>query len=83
MAQEMTSDEILEALKNHTHDSLLNKLKNLFFTADMVKFAKGIPEPFENETNMDIAYDFVETTKLITVVAPTTNDLPNTDVKTE
>ena len=83
MAQEMTSDEILDALKIHTNDSILNKLKNLFFTADMVKFAKGIPESFENETNMDIAYDFVETTKLITVVASPTNDLPNTDVKTE
>ena len=47
----------------------------------MVKFAKGIPEAYENEANMDIAYDFVENTKLITVVASTTNDLPKTDVK--
>jgi hypothetical protein len=74
MAQEMTSDEILEALKIHTTDGLLNKMKNLFFTADLVKFAKGIPEPYENEVNMDIAYDFVETTKLITVVPSTTTE---------
>ena len=68
MAQEMTSDEIMEALKGHTNDGLMNKLKNLFSTADLVKFAKGIPEPYENEVNLDIAYDFVENTKLIPVV---------------
>ena len=72
MAQEMTSDEILEALKSLTNDGLLNKLKILFSTADLVKFAKGIPEPYENEVNLDIAYDFVDKTKLITVVDSTT-----------
>jgi hypothetical protein len=68
MAQEMTSEEIMEALKTHATDGLLNKLRTLFSTADLVKFAKGIPEPYENETNLDIAYDFVESTKLIPVV---------------
>ena len=77
MAQEMTSDEILEALKSLTNDGLLNKLKNLFATADLVKFAKGIPEPYENEVNLDIAYDFVEKTKLITVEVPTTTENNN------
>lgn len=82
MAQEMTSDEILEALKSHTNGSLLNKLKNLFYTADLVKFAKGIPESYENEVNLDIAYDFVETTKLITVVASNTTDSTKTNDST-
>lgn len=72
MAQEMTSDEILEALKSHTNDGLMNRLRDLFFTADLVKFAKTIPEPNENEVNLEIAYDFVEKTKLITVVESTT-----------
>ena len=67
MAQEMTSDEILEALKVHANEGLMDRLRNLFSTADLVKFAKGIPEPNENEVNLEIAYDFVETTKLIPV----------------
>ena len=79
MAQEMTSDEILEALKSHTNDGLMSKLRNLFFTADLVKFAKAIPEPNENEVNLEIAYDFVETTKLITVVDATTVESLKTD----
>ena len=83
MAQEMTSDEILEALKSLTNDGLLNKLKILFSTADLVKFAKGIPEPYENEVNLDIAYDFVDKTKLITVVDTTTAENNNDSTKTK
>ena len=79
MAQEMTSDEIIEALKIHSTDGLLNKMKTLFSTADLVKFAKGIPEPYENETNMDFAYDFVENTKLIPVEESTSKDTKKTN----
>jgi len=82
MAQEMTSDEILEALKNQTNDGLMNRLRNLFFTADLVKFAKGIPEPNENEVNLEIAYDFVETTKLIPAVESKTEVSTNTNQNT-
>jgi len=82
MAQEMTSDEILEALKSLTNENLLNKLRNLFSTADLVKFAKGIPEPRENEVNLDIAYEFVEKTKLITVVGSTTAETNSDSTKT-
>jgi hypothetical protein len=74
MAQEMTSDEILEAMKGQTNDGLMSKLRNLFSTADLVKFAKGIPEAYENEANLEIAYDFVENTKLIPVVDSTLID---------
>jgi hypothetical protein len=75
MAQEMTSDEIMEALKTYATDGLLNKLRTLFSTADLVKFAKGIPESHENESNLDIAYNFVESTKLITVVESSSHDV--------
>jgi hypothetical protein len=68
MAQEMTSDEILEALKGLTlQESTISKLRLLFFTADLVKFAKGVPEANENEENIGTAYNFVETTKPETV----------------
>ena len=82
MAQEMTSDEIMEALKGQTNDGLMGKLRSLFSTADLVKFAKGIPEPYENEVNLDIAYDFVENTKLIPVAASTTVDPAKTKIST-
>ena len=82
MAQEMTSDEILDAIKGHTNDSLMSRLRNLFSTADLVKFAKGIPEPYENEVNLDIAYDFVENTKQIHVVSSTKVDAAKTTVTT-
>ncbi len=68
MAQEMTSDEILEAMTRLSlQERSINKLRSLFFTADMVKFAKGVPETNENEENMGTAYDFVETTKPVPV----------------
>ena len=82
MAQEMTSDEILDAIKGHTNDSLMSRLRNLFSTADLVKFAKGIPETYENEVNLDIAYDFVENTKQIHVVSSTKVDAAKTTVTT-
>lgn len=82
MAQEMTSDEILEALKSHTNEGLMSKLRNLFFTADMVKFAKGIPEANENEVNLEIAYDFVETTKLLPVAESKTVESLKTNTTT-
>jgi hypothetical protein len=82
MAQEMTSDEILEALEGQTNDGLMSRLRNLFSTADLVKFAKGIPETHEIEVNLDVAYDFVENTKLIAVVSSTTVDAAKTTVTT-
>ena len=41
MAQEMTSDEILEALKSHTNDGLLNKLEEPFLHSRYGKVCKG------------------------------------------
>ena len=82
MAQEMTSDEILEALKAHANDGLMDRLRNLFFTADLVKFAKGTPEPNENEVNLDIAYDFVETTKQMPVAETKTDESLKTNTPT-
>lgn len=85
MAQEMTSDEILGAMKGLTlQERTTNKLSALFFTADLVKFAKGIPEANENEDNMGTAYDFVETTKPIPVeekIEKKSSDTETTDSK--
>jgi uncharacterized phage-like protein YoqJ len=64
-ALEMTTDEIITALRDVDikHDSRSN-LVAILRTADMVKFAKALPDGEENEQLFDYAYYFVENTKL-------------------
>lgn len=66
-ALEMTSDEIMNAVKEITlsakNSADLNKILRL---ADYVKFAKHIPSPEENEEAYYAAYYFVEETKQVT-----------------
>ena len=66
-ALEMTSDEIITALRDVDikHDSRSN-LITILRTADMVKFAKALPEAEENEQLFTYAYYFVENTKSVT-----------------
>ncbi|MBO5903334.1 MAG: hypothetical protein J6Q40_05010 [Tidjanibacter sp.] len=65
-AMEMTSDEIMDAVKEITlsakNSGDLNKILRL---ADYVKFAKHIPTPEENEEAYYAAYYFVEETKQV------------------
>lgn len=65
-ALEMTSDEIMDAVKGITlsakNSADLNKILRL---ADYVKFAKHIPTPEENEEAYYAAYYFVEETKQV------------------
>jgi hypothetical protein len=65
-AMEMTSEEIVEALKSTQMDdySQIDLLRKMFQTADLVKFAKGQPLPDENEVNLLNAYQFVNNTKI-------------------
>lgn len=67
-ALEMTSDEIISALRDVDikHDSRSNLIA-ILRTADMVKFAKALPEPEENEQLFTYAYYFVENTKSVDV----------------
>ena len=63
-AMEQTTEEILR----HFNASLVReeekeKLRFILVQADMVKFAKAIPTPSENETAMAFAYDFVNVTR--------------------
>ena len=63
-ALELTSYEILSHLKSLNLDQVnFGILENLLNLADMVKFAKGEPDPDENVT-LEQAYDFVKMTKL-------------------
>lgn len=64
-AMEMTSHEILEAIKPLEIDPVsVGNLHALLQTADYVKFAKLIPEAIENEKSYTSAYFFVENTKV-------------------
>ena len=64
-AMEMTSSEIIEHLLNEGNPECLNELREIFITADLVKFAKWHTTPDENEQGLQTAYDFVNETKEI------------------
>lgn len=67
-AMEMTSDEIIEAMRELSVEELPKKaqmdLTTLLRRADLVKFAKAEPSAEENENSYTMAYYFVEETKV-------------------
>ena len=64
---ERTSEEILESLKlsDFKDDEVFNTLKEIFYTSDLVKFAKFKPILDEHEKCLSDAYSIVDRTKLI------------------
>ena len=62
-AMEMTSTEIIERLMA-TDQQSLDELRQLFLTADLVKFAKYSTMINENDANLVSAIDFINQTKL-------------------
>lgn len=62
-AMEMTSAEIIERLMQ-TDQQSLEELRQLFQTADLVKFAKYSTMINENDANLVSAIDFINQTKL-------------------
>jgi hypothetical protein len=63
-AMEQTTDEILiQFSKSILHDADMEKLRFILMLADMVKFAKALPLPTENEKIMQYAYAFVNDTR--------------------
>ncbi|MCB9189342.1 MAG: hypothetical protein H6598_09010 [Flavobacteriales bacterium] len=55
-ALEQTSHEIIDSLRLSSIDSaMMNRIQNLFSIADLIKFAKSLPTPRENEEAMSIA----------------------------
>lgn len=62
-AMEQTSTEILQSMKPFAlEEDTLKALQELLLLADMVKFARELPMPDENESNMLNAYVFVNHT---------------------
>ena len=76
-AMEMTSGEILDAIRKHEDaESVRNSLQQILQLSDFVKFAKMNPLPSENELSLMNAYLFINQTKLVEIPAPaeTTED---------
>lgn len=63
-AMEMTSTEIIERLTSAGDQQSLDELRQLFTTADLVKFAKYSTMINENDANLVSAIDFINQTKL-------------------
>lgn len=72
-AMENTSEEILRdvELNNLCSKERLDALREVFYTSDLVKFAKFVPPPDENESCFNLTQQFVEKTKLEQPVEPT------------
>ena len=63
-ALEMTSSEIIARLQQDGDKKMIDELKDLFTTADLVKFAKYSTLINENDANLVNAVEFINTTKL-------------------
>ncbi len=62
-AAEMTSSEILDAMKQHINEMPAERhLQELLLLADMAKFAKAQPGDYENEQSIKYGYEIVNNT---------------------
>lgn len=64
-AQEMTSEEIIVQLASIEDKEEINRLKELFNTADLVKFAKFKPLQGEYDDNLAKVVTFIDKTKVV------------------
>ncbi len=62
-AMDMTSSEIVARLMQEDNKTDLDELRNLFQTADLVKFAKHVTQINENDANLMTALEYVQQTK--------------------
>ena len=62
-ATEMTTQEIIANLRSLNSEEALNELRELFETADLVKFAKYSTEMTEDDRNLVNAIAFINSTK--------------------
>lgn len=63
-ALEMTSSEIISHLMSENDEEALNELRDIFTTADLVKFAKYSTLINENDANLMAAMEYVNQTKV-------------------
>ena len=63
-AMEMTTDQIIFTLRKYGDQKMIDELKELFETADLVKFAKYSTLINENDMNLVNAMNFIDQTKI-------------------
>lgn len=63
-AMEMTSAEIIAQLEKNNNKEYNNELRELFETADLVKFAKYTTLNNENDRNLTAVIDYIDKTKI-------------------
>lgn len=80
-ATDMTSDETIEAIESGKWHVESGLLRDIFITADLVKFAKSEPLPHEHDRSMSEAVEFVKA--LSQQVNETTNQQVGEEVKDE
>ncbi|MBR4505748.1 MAG: hypothetical protein IKP21_03135 [Bacteroidales bacterium] len=74
-ATDMTSDETVEAVESGKWKVVIALLRNIFTTADLVKFAKSEPLPYEHDRSMTEARQFVD--ELWEAVKPKEEEAPH------
>lgn len=74
-ATDMTSDETVEAVESEKWKVESSLLRSIFITADLVKFAKSEPLPYEHDRSMTEAKQFVE--ELWEAVKPKEEEAPH------
>lgn len=60
----MTSSEIIDRLQSNGDKTMIDELRELFTTADLVKFAKHSTLINENDMNLVNAINFIDQTKV-------------------
>ena len=75
-ALEMTSAEIIDRLVSENNEEALDELREIFRTADLVKFAKWSTLINENDANLVAAVEYVNQTK----IEPDPNAKPEPEV---
>lgn len=82
-AKEMTSSEILYRLEREDDKDKIDELRNVFETADLVKFAKYSVQNDANDAYMQSVVEFIDNTKQenAPTVEKTANKLSATDKK--
>ncbi len=78
-AMEMTSMQIIERLMQENDGHSLDELREIFNTADLVKFAKFSTQINENDANLVAAVEYINQTK----VEPDPNAKPEPEVVRE
>jgi hypothetical protein len=69
MALELTSDEVFAQIRRFSLDAdVMKAIEAFFIDADLVKFAKYMPVPSENEDVIPKGLEIVEGTKLVAEV---------------